>query len=121
MDDREGGEKGSGISVLMARHDDDDDDDDINTEWNTVETKTNNSGIRINQPMSKDISPKHQISNLPKLFGDYMHEKLLPVLLIKYNCNDISNKYIFIHKFYQKKYLQTIFRYFPKLFRFYED
>ena len=26
MDDREGGEKGSGVSVLMARHDDDDDE-----------------------------------------------------------------------------------------------
>ena len=29
MDDREGGESGSEISVLMAPHDDDDDDDDI--------------------------------------------------------------------------------------------
>ena len=27
MDDRRGGERGSGISVLMVRHDDDDDDD----------------------------------------------------------------------------------------------
>ena len=26
MNDREGGERGSGISVLTARHDDDDDD-----------------------------------------------------------------------------------------------
>ena len=30
MDDREGGLRGSGISVLIAGHDDDDDDDDIN-------------------------------------------------------------------------------------------
>ena len=29
MDDREGGEIGSGISVLIALRDDDDDDDDI--------------------------------------------------------------------------------------------
>ena len=29
MDDRKGGERESGISVLMARHDDDDDDDDV--------------------------------------------------------------------------------------------
>ena len=28
MDDREGGERGSGISVLMALHDDDGDNDD---------------------------------------------------------------------------------------------
>ena len=27
MDDREGGERGSGISVLMVRHDNDNDDD----------------------------------------------------------------------------------------------
>ena len=37
MDDREWGERGSGISMLTARHDDDDDDDGLHLFWDSFE------------------------------------------------------------------------------------